>query len=70
MKATLETIVIMERWFRETQKFKFPISFEESKELSMKVSWMEVLKNTLVRSLEYLYVKDEKKNGTEQPQTK
>lgn len=27
----------------------------------MKLSWMEVLKNTLVRSLEYLYGKDEKK---------
>lgn len=38
----------------------------------MEVSWMEVLRNTLVRSLEYLYGKDEKKKkvGTEQPQTK
>lgn len=63
MKATLETIVIMERWLREMQNsfFQFPISFEESKKLSMEVNSMEVLKNILARSLEYLYGKDEKK---------
>lgn len=36
----------------------------------MDVNWTEVLKNTLVRSLEYLYGKEGKKVGTEQPQTK
>lgn len=41
--------------------FQFPISFEESMELGMEVNWTEVLKNTLVRSLEYLYGKDGKK---------
>lgn len=37
----------------------------------MEANWTKVLKNTLVRTLEYLYGKDEKKkNCTDQPQSR
>lgn len=55
----------------KNSSFQFPIGFEESKELSMEISWTEVLKKTLARSLEYLYGKDGKKKvGTQQAQTR